>query len=155
MPTAHPVGSGRLDRPCPSAPSGNARLVEGPPHCGLGSPCLFAQLPQGAAALVLEGHELDQPPSLSRGLANRRGVAELWQHLKHGPRRIRHDPILREVIAPGSWFLDHPCQGRADGGSGQAVYALECPRIWRASPKEATERVPELVVGNEPVGVFL
>ena len=128
----------RAPRPRRATPA----LVESPPHRGLGSPCPFAQLPQRAAELVLESHELDQPPSLSRGLANRSGVAELWQHLKHGPRRTPHDPILREVIAPGSRFLDHQCQGRADEGTGQAVHALLCPRIWRASANEATERVP-------------
>jgi hypothetical protein len=50
---------------------------------------------------------------------------------------------------------EHRGQRRADDWTGQAVDALECPRLGRAPAKEPAERVPELVCGHEPVGVVL
>jgi hypothetical protein len=52
-------------------------------------------------------------------------------------------------------IAEHQSQRWAEEGTGQAVDALECPRLGRAPAKEPAERVPKLVVGHEPVGVVL
>ena len=66
-------------------------------------------------------------------------------------------PTWARRSSPPPWrrVADHQSQRRADDGTGQAVDALECPRLGWAPAKEPAERVPELVVGHEPVGFVL
>ena len=62
---------------------------------------------------------------------------------------------LSSSLAPGGRVAGHQSQTWTGDGTGQAVDALECPWLWWAPAKEPAERVPEAVLGHEPVRVVL
>ena len=78
------------------------------------------------------------------------------EHPRHpSPRLLSYRRGVE--INPDSlaWVADHKSQRRAEDGTGQAVDALERPRLGGAPAKEPAERVPEAVLGHEPVGFVL
>jgi len=80
-------------------------------------------------------------------------VAGLASTVGHGS-----SPGLARGLFLTSWrrvAADYQGQRRADDGTSQTGDALECPRLGRALAKEPGERVPEPVVGHEPVGGVL